>query len=201
MCVCECAALSRLEGNEWWGDTWGPGVRQYKITQDAAILYCHVRAPVCALGFQNTFFRFPRTQLRYLCALGFKDKAWLPLSENPIITSIKSQSTERQIRRAGQISCVLQRAGCAAVASQQQPSRRTRRKMPGITKAFSCRTAIAYQSLRTGLERESASLYSVHEMNRSAKRFSWRYPSLSRGLKLSNSKPCCRVSPVHFIVK
>jgi hypothetical protein len=42
------------------------------------------------------------------------------------------QSTERQIRRASQIGCVLQRAGCAAVASQQQPSR-TRRKMAGIT--------------------------------------------------------------------
>ncbi len=71
-----------------------------------------------------------------------------------------SQSTERQIRCPGQISCVLQGAGCAAVASQQQPSQ-TRRKMAGITKAFSCRTAIAYRSPRTGLDQESASLYSA----------------------------------------
>jgi hypothetical protein len=76
----------------------------------------------------------------------------------------RTQSTERQIRRAGQISCVLQRAGCAAVASQQQHSQNLR-KMAGITKAFSCRTAIAYQSPRTGLERESASLYSVPAQN------------------------------------
>jgi hypothetical protein len=75
--------------------------------------------------------------------------------------SFWTQSTERQIRRAGQISCVLQQASCAAVASQQQPSR-TRRKMAGIAKAFSSWTAIAYRIRpRTGLERESASLYSV----------------------------------------
>jgi hypothetical protein len=82
---------------------------------------------------------------------------------------LRPQGTERQIWRAGQISCVLQRAGCAAVqlhSSQQQPSR-TRRKMAGINKAFSCRTAIAYRSRRTGLERESASLYSVAATKRS----------------------------------
>ncbi len=50
--LCECAALSRLKGNKGCGDIWGPGVRRYKITKDAAILYRRVRAPVLREAMQ-----------------------------------------------------------------------------------------------------------------------------------------------------
>jgi hypothetical protein len=53
----ECTALSHLKGNRWCGDTWGPGLRQYKMTQDAAILYRHVRAPV-KWYYHHLFFLF-----------------------------------------------------------------------------------------------------------------------------------------------
>jgi hypothetical protein len=36
---------------------------------------------------------------------------------------------------------------------------------------------------------------------RSAERCVWRYSFSSRGLKLSNSKPGCRFSALHFVVK
>ncbi len=51
VCVSVCAALSRLKGNKLCGDTWGPGLRQYKMTQDAAILYRRVRAPVMGSAY------------------------------------------------------------------------------------------------------------------------------------------------------
>jgi hypothetical protein len=41
-----CAALSHSRENKRCSDTRGPGVRQYKIAHDAAILYRRVRAPV-----------------------------------------------------------------------------------------------------------------------------------------------------------